>query len=246
MKVTLLGTGDAIGTPKIGCRCPACVDALCSGRSRRLRFSVLVENAEGKVLIDTSPDLRWQLIRTGISRVDGVIWTHAHYDHYAGFGDFHRVQNRVPAYSLKETMDYILNYLYFMRPRRNVVEMGQPFDLAGMEFTLFEVNHPPICEAAGVLVKEGGKKLVVTGDTNLQIPEASLDLMRNADLMVADAITPPGYNLTKHMNSEEAVGLARDLGAKDVVLTHISHLFAPHDVAVKKWPLGHDMMTIEL
>ncbi len=246
MKVTLLGTGDAIGTPKIGCRCPACVDALCGGRSRRLRFSVLVENAEGKVLIDTSPDLRWQLIRTGISRVDGVIWTHAHYDHYAGFGDFHRVQNRVPAYGLKETMDYILNYLYFMRPKRNVVEMGQPFDIAGMEFTLFEVNHPPICEAAGVLVKDGGKKLVVTGDTNLHIPEASLDLMRNADLMVADAITPPGYNLTKHMNSEEAVGLARDLGAKDVVLTHISHLFPPHDVAVKKWPLGHDMMTIEL
>ncbi|HNT72363.1 MAG TPA: MBL fold metallo-hydrolase, partial [Methanothrix sp.] len=107
--------------------------------------------------------------------------------------------------------DYILNYLYFMRPKRTVVEMGVPFDVAGMEFTLFEVNHPPICEAAGVLVREGNKKLVVTGDTNLQIPEASLELMRDADLLVADAITPPGYTLTKHMNSEEAVGLGRDL-----------------------------------
>jgi len=95
-------------------------------------------------------------------------------------------------------------------------------------------------------VSEGNKKLVVTGDTTLQIPEASLDLMRDADLLIADAITPPGYDLTKHMNSEEAVGLARDLGAKDLVLTHISHLFPPHDVAVKKWPLGHDMMTMEL
>lgn len=246
MRVTLLGTGDAIGTPKIGCRCPAGTDALCGGKSRRLRFSILVENSRGKVLIDTSPDLRWQLIRTGISRVDGVIWTHAHYDHYAGFGDFHRVQNRVPAFGLKETMDYILNYLYFMRPKRTVVEMGVPFDVAGMEFTLFEVNHPPICEAAGVLVREGNKKLVVTGDTNLQIPEASLELMRDADLLVADAITPPGYTLTKHMNSEEAVGLGRDLAAKEVVLTHISHLFPPHDLAVKRWPLGHDMMTIDL
>ncbi|MCR3883865.1 MBL fold metallo-hydrolase [Methanotrichaceae archaeon M04Ac] len=246
MKVTLLGTGDAIGTPKIGCRCPACADALCGGRSRRLRFSILVENAGGKVLIDTSPDLRWQLIRTGISRVDGVIWTHAHYDHYAGFGDFHRVQNRVPVYGLQETMDYILNYLYFMRPKRNVVETGVPFDLAGMEFTLFEVNHPPICEAAGVLVRVGSKKLVVTGDTNLSIPEASLEMMRGADLLVADAITPPGYNLNKHMDSEEAVGLGRRLSAKEVVLTHISHLFPPHDVAIKRWPLGFDMMTMEL
>ncbi|HNT72364.1 MAG TPA: hypothetical protein PKK92_04835 [Methanothrix sp.] len=48
------------------------------------------------------------------------------------------------------------------------------------------------------------------------------------------------------MNSEEAVGLGRDLAAKEVVLTHISHLFPPHDLAVKRWPLGHDMMTIDL
>ena len=70
--------------------------------------------------------------------------------------------------------------------------------------------------------------------------------MRNADLLVADAITPPGYALTKHMNSEEAVGLGRELAAKEVVLTHISHLFPPHEIAAKRWPLGYDMMAIEL
>jgi phosphoribosyl 1,2-cyclic phosphate phosphodiesterase len=95
MKVTLLGTGDAIGTPKIGCKCPACMDALRGGRSRRMRFSILIESDEedGRVLVDSSPDLRWQLLKKDISSVDGVIWTHAHYDHYAGFGDFHRVQS---------------------------------------------------------------------------------------------------------------------------------------------------------
>jgi len=46
MKVTLLGTGDAIGTPKIGCKCPACMDALRGGRSRRMRFSILLESDE--------------------------------------------------------------------------------------------------------------------------------------------------------------------------------------------------------
>lgn len=54
MKITLLGTGDAIGTPKIGCSCPTCLDAIAGGKSRRLRFSVLIESESGKVLIDTS------------------------------------------------------------------------------------------------------------------------------------------------------------------------------------------------
>jgi phosphoribosyl 1,2-cyclic phosphate phosphodiesterase len=244
MIITLLGTGDAIGTPKIGCKCPACLDALKGGRSRRLRFSVLVESEKGKVLIDTSPDLRWQLIRRGISKVDGVIWTHAHYDHYAGFGDFYRVQNHVNVYGLKDTMDYITNYLYFLKPARHDVVVGNQFHLAGMEFTLFEVNHPPLAESVGVLVQNGEKRVVITGDTNDDIPEESLELMRDADLMIADGIAPPGYHLKKHMNADEAVRLGERLGAKDLLLTHISHLFPPHDVAIKRWPLGHDMMEI--
>jgi phosphoribosyl 1,2-cyclic phosphate phosphodiesterase len=245
MRLTLLGTGDAIGTPKIGCTCPSCLDALAGGLSRRMRFSVLVESDDGRVLIDTSPDLRWQMLKRNISRVDGVIWTHAHYDHYAGFGDFHRVQNHVHVYALKATMDYILNYLYFLKPSRHDVSAYEPFDLIGLEFTFFLVNHPPT-ETIGVMIQDGRKKAIITSDTNQLIPEKSLDLMKNADLMLADAIMPPGYNINKHMNAEEAVSLAKNLGAKQVKLTHLSHLFPPHETALKKWPLGHDMMEIVL
>jgi len=245
MKITLLGTGDAIGTPKIGCKCPACTDALMGGRSRRLRFSVLVESAEGRVLVDTSPDLRWQLLKKDISAVDAVIWTHAHYDHYAGFGDFHRVQNHVDVYAMKDTMDYILNYLYFLTPVRHDLPAYQPLDLIGLEFTLFKVDHPPT-ETMGVLIREGQKRVVITSDTTKDIPDQSLDLMKNADLMLADAIMPPEYKLTKHMNADEAVHLADQLCARDLKLTHLSHLYPPHDIAIKKWPLGHDMMEIVL
>jgi phosphoribosyl 1,2-cyclic phosphate phosphodiesterase len=245
MKLTLLGTGDAIGTPKIGCKCPSCLDALAGGLSRRMRFSVLVESDDGRVLIDTSPDLRWQMLKKDISKVDGVIWTHAHYDHYAGFGDFHRVQNHVHVYALKATMDYILNYLYFLKPLRHDVSAYKPFNLVGLEFTFFLVNHPPT-ETIGVLIQDGIKKAIITSDTNQQIPQESLDLMKNADLMLADAIMPPGYNINKHMNAQEAVILAKNLGARQVTLTHLSHLFPPHESALKKWPLGHDMMEIIL
>ena len=247
MKVTLLGTGDAIGTPKIGCKCPACMDALRGGRSRRMRFSILIESDEdvGRVLVDSSPDLRWQLLKKDISSVDAVIWTHAHYDHYAGFGDFHRVQSHVDVYAQKETMDYILNYLYFLKPVRHDILALEPFEIAGMEFTLFKVNHPP-AQTVGVRIYDGKKSVVITSDTTKDIPAESLEIMKDADLMLADAIMPPGYNISKHMNAKEAVTLARDLEAKNLLLTHLSHLYPPHEIALKKWPLGHDMMEIVL
>lgn len=246
MKITLLGTGDAVGTPKIGCSCSACLDAKAGGKSRRLRFSILVESENGKVLIDTSPDLRWQLLKKNISHIDAVIWTHAHYDHYAGFGDFHRIQNAVNVYGVRSTMDYILNYLYFMKPVRHDVNFYEPFSLIGLEITLFEVEHPPLEDSSGVLITGGGKKVVITGDTSKNIPEKSLDLILEPDLLIADAIIPPRGNIPKHMNSKEAVELGRQLRAKTIVLTHLSHNFPPHEEAEKKWPIGYDGMEFDL
>lgn len=156
MRLTLLGTGDAVGTPKIGCNCPACADARKGGKSQRLRFSILVESDQGKILIDTSPDLRQQFLRQRLSGIDGVIWTHGHYDHYAGFGEFYRVQNKVDVYGIQETLDYIDRYVSFLKPRYHYVKLYEPFDLIGLEFTLFKVSHPPVENPAGVVIREGG------------------------------------------------------------------------------------------
>lgn len=245
MRITLLGTGDAVGTPKLGCSCPACLDALSGGKSRRLRFSILVESLAGRLLIDTSPDLRWQLLKKKISHIDGVIWTHSHYDHYAGFGDFHRVQKSVNVYGLKKTLDYILNYLSFMKPNRHDVGFYKPFELIGINITLVEVSHPPLEESAGVILNDGRSKIVITGDTSRDIPEKSLELMFEPDLLIADAIIPPRATIPKHMNAKEAMELASELKAKTVILTHISHHFPPHDQSTKDWPLGYDGMEFE-
>lgn len=245
MKITLLGTGDAVGTPKIGCSCLTCLDALAGGKSRRLRFSVLVESEDKRILIDTSPDLRWQLLRRKISHIDGVIWTHSHYDHYAGFGDFHRIQNGVNVYGLKNTLDYILNYLSFMNPVRHDVSFFEPFELIGLKIILFKVNHPPLEESAGVMVTDGISKIVITGDTARMIPEKSMSIMFEPDLLIADAIIPPMGTVPKHMNSRDAMELACELKAKKVVLTHLSHMFPPHDESIKEWPLGYDGMEFK-
>ncbi len=240
MKITLLGTGDAVGTPKIGCECPTCMDAHAGGKSRRLRFSILVESQGGRVLIDTSPDLRWQFLKKGISRVDAVIWTHPHYDHYAGFGDFHRIQNNVDVYGLASTLDYILNYLSFMKPVRHDISFYVPFKLIGLDMTLLEVMHPPLPESSGLVISDEKSKIVITGDTSKDIPGKSLKLMSDPDLLIADAIIPPIGNIPKHMNSRDAMELASELNARNVVLTHLSHVFPPHDESIKEWPVGYD------
>jgi phosphoribosyl 1,2-cyclic phosphate phosphodiesterase len=245
MRLTLLGTGDAVGTPKIGCNCPACTDAREGGKSQRFRFSILVESEQGKILIDTSPDLRQQFLRQKLSSIDAVIWTHGHYDHYAGFGEFYRVQNEVDVYGIRETLDYIDQYVSFLNPRYHYVKFHDPFELIGLEFTLFKVHHPPVETPAGVLIREGDTRVVVTGDTSPNIPEKSLELMNDADLLIADAIVPPHIHIDKHMNSEEAMALSQKLNAKEVVLIHLSHLFRPHDIESMFLPLGYDGQVFE-
>ncbi|MBN2111091.1 MAG: MBL fold metallo-hydrolase [Methanosarcinaceae archaeon] len=246
MKITLLGTGDAAGTPVIGCKCRTCMAAHKGGKSRRTRCAVLVESDHGSVLVDTGPDLRWQMLKSGIGRVDGVIWTHGHYDHFAGFAEFHRVQYNVDVYGLKETLDYIIDYLQFLRPRKHYVPMYESFELIGLEFTLFKVVHPPVENPVGVIIRDGNRKVVITGDTQREIPKRSMDLINEPDLLIADAIVPPTVEVKKHMNTAEAMDLAGAIGAKEVVFTHLSHFFKPHEEAIKEYPLAYDGMVFEL
>ncbi|MCD5425497.1 MAG: MBL fold metallo-hydrolase [Methanosarcinaceae archaeon] len=246
MKITLLGTGDATGTPVIGCDCPTCKDALNGGKSKRYRFSILVESYEGAIFIDTGPDLKWQMIENNISHVNGVIWTHGHYDHYAGFGEFYRIQNNVDVYGLKSTIDYILDYLYFLKPIRHDILIYEQFEVIGLTFILFKVNHPPLKESIGVMILEGDKKVVITGDSCAEFPDKTLELIQKPDLLIADGIVPHPMKVRKHMNSKDAIDLGLKIGAKKTILTHLSHYFKPHDQASKSLPLGYDGMVIKI
>ena len=245
MEVTLLGTGDAIGTPVVGCKCETCNDGRNGGKSRRYRFSILIKSNNGSsILVDTGPDLKWQLIENDIGHIDGVIWTHGHYDHYAGFVEFHRIQRKVDVYGLSDTLDYILDYLYFLKPIRHDVQAYETFNIDNLNITLFEVTHPPLKKVVGVVVVENGKKVVITGDTCANIPKKSMDIIKEPDVLIADAIVPTGFNVQKHMDAKQALELSENIKAKYTVLTHLSHYFKPHDIATKELPLGYDGMKI--
>src|SRR5208337_2076555 len=131
MKITLLGTGDAIGTPKVGCSCPQCSHAKASG-AMRLRTSLLIENEGRHILIDSTPDLRQQLLLNGSPHIDAVIWTHGHYDHFIGFGEFYRVQDIPPAFAAPPVLNYCAETFRFLSFEKGAIEPYVPFDIFGI------------------------------------------------------------------------------------------------------------------
>lgn len=229
MDLYFLGTGDAVGTPKVGCACANCTHAWDRG-IQRLRTSLLVE-AEGKhLLIDTSPDLRQQLLCAGSPAIDAVIWTHGHYDHYSGFGEFYRIQDPPPVYAAEETLAYCAPLFGFLSFDRHRVLPGRPFPLLGLSVTLFPVNHPPV-PSFGVRIDSPEGSIAYTGDTNADIPGGSRSFLRGADLLILDAIVPPEIRLAKHMNYQEASDFAGEASPRDWRCVHLSHLIP--------WDLPH-------
>lgn len=229
MKLTLLGTGDAIGTPKIGCSCPQCLRAQTTG-IMRLRTSLLLENGGRHVLIDSSPDVRQQLLRNGSPHIDAVIWTHGHYDHFIGFGEFYRIQEVPPVYAAAPVLNYCAEVFRFLSFEKHPVKPYEPFDLFGISITPFLVKHPP-AYTCGFVMECNGAKIGFTSDTNADIPKKSLDLLHNLDLLLVDALVPSDITIRKHMNYLDACTLAQQHRPAEFRCVHVSHLIS--------WDLPH-------
>jgi len=276
LRITLLGTGDAPGTPVVGCTCKTCQAAVRGTKSSRTRFSILVQNefedesgntVEGRVLIDCSPDIRFQLLRENISGrfdqkkpvqthlpivIDNIVFTHAHYDHFSGLGEFYRVQPVISIYGVSDTLNSICNFFSYFSPHIQKNEIGsyETFSLIGLDFMLFDVVHQPVKQPVGIIIKNERSKVVITGDCNQNIPEKSLDVIKDPDLFIANAIIPDNYvagPIHKHMNAIEAMEIAKKINAKDTILSHLSHYYPPHEEAIKKGlKVGFDGMKFEL
>jgi phosphoribosyl 1,2-cyclic phosphate phosphodiesterase len=272
MRVTLLGTGDTTGTPTPGCDCETCRTARERG-VERTRFSVHVEDeASGdSLLVDVSPDFRSQFLREDVPLPDAGVVTHVHFDHLDGLGNAYRLFDDLPVYaadeadpvsgeSVADTVASKYDYLDPVDPRP--VTPLESFEAAGFEVTLVPVDHPPLL-CYGAVIERDGAKLSLSGDTTYDIPDDSLDAMRDPDLLLADGIVPAhladhhpkgGRHLnddgvprtfgTKHMTREGALALSDDLNADQTRVVHAAHYY-PADEAFAD-ELALDGETFEL
>ena len=231
MKLHFLGTGTSFGVPVIGCRCAICTST--DPRDQRTRHCALIEDGERRLLIDTPPELRLQLVRAGVSTIDAVWYTHCHADHVHGIDDLRvfsaRDRRPLEVYADPECMALLerrFDYVFdpeipvegTSRPEARI-RAFQPYERAmigGFDVLPLPVPHGPI-EAFGFRIGDLG---YVT-DAKL-LPPRTRDALRGVRVLVLNALWMGNPHPT-HFNVEEAVEVAQGIGAERTFLTHLSH-----------------------
>jgi phosphoribosyl 1,2-cyclic phosphate phosphodiesterase len=263
LTLTLLGTGTSAGVPLIGCTCPVCTSS--DPRDKRDRPGAMFRWADPRkpellrtVLIDTTPDLRHQMLRHQVMRIDGVIYTHNHADHTFGIDDLRRFnavqESAIDVYAepamiewLRETFGYIFD------PRKNInssfvptlipfpIEPGRPFELAGRSFTPIRLLHGRL----PILGFRCGSIAYCT-DTS-RIPPESYELLKGLDVLVIDALRYTHH--PTHLTIDQALAVIDELKPRRAYFTHIAHEVR-HAELEAKLPehvfVGYDGLTIEV
>jgi phosphoribosyl 1,2-cyclic phosphate phosphodiesterase len=254
MRVTFLGTGTSTGVPIVGCRCRVCTSP--QARNRRLRQSVAIEEKGKHFLIDTTPDLRMQLLRHPIPRLDFLLFTHSHADHLMGLDDVRpfnfRQKETIHAFASPMTVKAIRRAFSYIWDVHSQVGGGKP------QLTLHEVDGPfryegidivPIPVAHGNWTIFGfriGSFAYVT-DTN-GVPPESIRLLEGIDILALDGLRPAPPHPT-HFVIPEAIRCAREIGASMTYLIHLTH-DVDHDELEATLPAGirlaYDGLVLEV
>jgi phosphoribosyl 1,2-cyclic phosphate phosphodiesterase len=254
VRVRFLGTGTSHGVPMIGCDCAVCRSD--DPRDARLRPSILVETDDGlQVLVDTTPDLRAQALRAGLQRVDAVLFTHAHADHIMGLDEVRRFnllsRAPMPVYADAHTAQELrLTFRYVFTPDAprgggvpdlRLFTLGGPFCVGRQEIQPVPLRHG----RWQVLGFRFGRFAYLT-DCNA-VPDASLALLEGLDSLVLDALRRKPH--PTHFTLDEAIVMARRIGAKRTWFTHIAHDL-PHAATCAALPAGmalaHDELVLDV
>ena len=253
MKITMLGTGTSCGVPFIGCHCPVCLSE--DPKDKRCRSSILIEKGNTKVVIDTGYEFRLQCLRSGVERLDGVLYTHAHPDHLFGLDDlraFYREEKSVDIWGSKGTIDRIKTlYPYVFKPFSNdglphlsphIASQGVPFLVGEIEFIPFFMTPGPM-ESTGYRFENCA---YVTDVSDIR-EEENLKYLENLDVLIIDALMEKKH--PSHLSFGEACEIGKKCGAKRVYFTHISHTMKHVDIERKYNGIAkpsYDTMTVEV
>lgn len=256
MRLVFLGTGTSYGVPQIGCACRTCTSR--DPRDRRTRTAALIESGGRRLLIDTPPELRLQLVGAGVGAVDAVLFTHAHADHVHGIDDLRALSMRQGAaldvYGAAGTIAELqrrFDYIFDGTPAQpgtskpelvgHTLEPDRETEIAGMTVRPLPLPH-------GDRTVLGFRVGPIAYLTDVKaIPPAALARLAGLELLVLNALLPRPHPL--HLSIPEAVAAAQQIGARQTFLTHLTH-DAPHAELAARLPAGiapaYDGLVIEV
>ncbi|MFL2770491.1 MAG: MBL fold metallo-hydrolase [Rhodospirillaceae bacterium] len=229
MKVTILGCGGAGGVPTVAWGWGEC-DPI-NSRNRRLRPSILIEKGKTRVLIDTSPDLREQLLEARINTLSGVVYTHAHADHTHGLDDLREVNRAMHAplniwadeltlSELRHRFSYAFEGLApeqrIFRPWLipNSINPPKPFNIHSLQFKPFVQDH-------GYMKTLGFRIDNFAYSTDLvRLPDAAKASLQGLDVWIVGALTTDNEH-ESHASLDKAFSWIKELKPKRAVITHM-------------------------
>ena len=226
MKLRILGCGTSSGVPRIGNDWGECDPA--EPRNRRTRASILIESATTRILVDTTPDLREQLLRADVADVDAVVWTHDHADHCHGIDDlrqlYHARGRPVIGYARPETLAALRNRFAYAFDGRD----GYPPTVDGralpsatkigdIDVRVVDQPHGNIT-SAGLRFESGGKSIGYSTDFNVMTDDM-LALFEGLDAWVVDALRKRPHPTHPHLDA--TLEWIERLRPRRAILTHM-------------------------
>jgi len=215
-----------MGVPTLGCHCAVCEST--DPHDRRTRPSVLLSYGGRNVVVDTSPDFRYQAMRAQIDRLDAVLYTHGHADHILGLDDIrpYNIKQRavVPIYAARDTLGILkrqFSYIFeegqpgSILPLVELREIDGPFDLFGVKVVPIPASHG----VQPVLGFRFGNAAYLTDFSS--VPQSSKALLRGLDDFILDALRYVPH--PTHSNVEQSLALVEELKPKRAWFTHICH-----------------------
>lgn len=257
MRVTILGCGGSGGTPSIDRGWGACDPA--NPRNRRTRPSILVEEGDSRILVDTSPDLREQLLNAGVDHLDAVLFTHAHADHLHGIDDLRPINRAIAApldiftnadtlNAIRQRFGYVFEplaetakvyYKPVLIPHR--IDHGQRFTVGEIPVVAFDQDHG-FSDSMGFRFGP----IAYTSDA-VELPEDAFEMLAGVDIWIIGTLTDQPH--PTHADVDKALGWIERAGARRGVLTHLSGSL-DYDRLMAKLPdhvePAYDGMVLEL
>lgn len=253
LKITFLGTGTSSGVPMIACQCEVCTST--NPKDNRLRSSIMVQSKTTTIVVDTTPDFRYQMLREKVKSIDAIIFTHSHKDHMAGLDDVKAFNyfskkpinvyaNEFTQVALKREFYYVFaedKYPGVPDIHLNTIE-DESFLIGDIEVTPIKVWHLKM----PVLGFRFGNFTYIT-DAN-RIEESELEKIKGSEVLVLNALRHQKH--ISHFTLQEAIDLSKALKIPQTYFTHISHQLGLHDAVSetlsKECKLSYDGLILEI